>query len=153
MAYISRSANTPEMIGLLAERKSDIAIAEGKKLAANRVKQYIETQVNNPNNNFQNAYDQKRKAIELEYDTRSKQLTAEIESARAQAEAKKKTIGANKKSSQALVDSSDQKILATQKELQGAVESSISILAKIFYSGSTSNMRADNSNQINRFLT
>lgn len=105
------------MISILAERKTAIAIAEGKKIAANRVKQYIETQANNPNNNFQNAYDQKRKAIELEYEIRSKQLTAEIESAKAQAEAKKKTIGANKKSSQALIDSSDQKILVAQKEL------------------------------------
>lgn len=131
------------MISLLADRKSAIAIAEGKKLAANKVKAYIETQVNNPNNNFQNAYDQKRKAIELGYETRSKQLTAEIESAKAQAEAKKKTIGANKKSSQAIVDSSDQKILAAQKELQGAVESSLSILAKIFYAGNTGNLKAN----------
>ncbi len=141
------------MISLLADRKSAIAIAEGRRLAANRVKTYIETQLNNPNNNFQNAYDQKRKVIELGYDTRSKQLTAEIESAKAQTEAKKKTIGANKKSSQALIDSSEQKILAVQKELQGAVESSVSILAKIFYGGSVGNMRAANSSQINRFLT
>lgn len=152
VAHISRASNTPEMISLLADRKSAIAIAEGKKLAANKVKAYIETQVNNPNNNFQNAYDQKRKAIELGYETRSKQLTAEIESAKAQAEAKKKTIGANKKSSQAIIDSSDQKILAAQKELQGAVESSLSILAKIFYGGNTGNLRA-NWNEINRFLT
>ncbi len=132
------------MISLLAESKTAIAIAESKKIAANRVKKYIETQINNPNNNFQNAYDQKRKAIELEYETRSKQLIAEIESAKAQAEAKKKTIGANKKSAQALIDSSDQKILVAQKELQGSIEASISILAKIFYGGSTGNMRAAN---------
>ena len=55
VAYISRGSNTPEMISLLADRKSAIAIAEGRRLAANRVKTYIETQLNNPNNNFQNA--------------------------------------------------------------------------------------------------
>ena len=65
-----------------------------------------------------------------------------MESAKAQIEAKKKIISANTKSSVAVTESSDQKVLVAQKTLQGAIDKSYSVLAKVFY--------ASNATQMNR---
>lgn len=138
---ISIVSNTPEIIALIAGKKSEIAIAEGKKEAAVRVKAYMENQMKAPDSTFQNAYDQKRNATELWYKIRAERLLAQIESTKAQIEAKRKIIAANTKSSIAVTQSSDQKVLVAQKTLQGAIDRSYSTISKIFYSSNETQMK------------
>jgi len=64
---VSIVSNTPEIIALIAGKKSEIAIAEGRKEAAVRVKAYMEEQMRSPDTTFQTAYDQQRNAVELSF--------------------------------------------------------------------------------------
>lgn len=137
LGSLSRSSNAPEMIGLIAERKTALAISQGKKNAAQKVTQYFTDEISKPNNTFSVAFEQKIKALDLEYSTRQAKIEAEIQNARAQNEAKQKTIQANKTSSQALVDASEQKRLSAEKELAGAIETSFHEIVRIFYAWQT----------------
>ncbi len=135
IAVINSPTNTPEIIALLAQKRADIAIAEGDLMGAKKKIEYITSTIASPTGGIARAYDVKKKALDISYDVQKKQLDAKIASQRAQLEARWVVISSSQIASSATIAENTQKQETARKYLIGKTNEAIASLLEIFYSG------------------
>lgn len=123
VAVINALTYTPEVTIMLAEKRADIAIAEGEVTSAKRKLEYIQNTITNPNGNIQKAFDVKKKSLDLQYEVERKQLDIKLSSLRAQLDARRNVV------------SSDQ---------INRINNAILTLLEIFYSGDRTILNTNN---------
>ncbi len=135
VAVINSPTNTPEIIALLAQKRADIAIAEGDLMGAKKKIEYINNTITSPTWGIARAYDVKKKAIDISYEVQKKQLDAKIASQRAQLEARWVVISSSQIARSATIAENTQKQETARKYLIGKTNEAIASLLEIFYSG------------------
>ncbi len=80
---------------MLAEKRADIAIAEGEVTSAKRKLEYIQNTITNPNGNIQKSFDIKKKSLDLQYEVERKQLDNKHSSLLAQLDAQRSVVSSD----------------------------------------------------------
>lgn len=140
LALINAPTNTPEVIGMIASQRADIAIARGSLDGASEKLTYINSILTGPNNTFTKVYDVKRRALDVQYEVELKQLNAKIASLRANLEARWVVINSKITSSTATIAENEQKITTAEKFLIWKTNEAIAELLRVFYNSDRNNL-------------
>ena len=92
VAVINPLTYTPEVTIMLAEKRAEIAIAEGEVSSAKRKLEFIKSTITNPSGNIAKAYEVKKSALDLQYDVEKTQLDTKISSLKTQLNSEKTIV-------------------------------------------------------------
>lgn len=138
VATVWTNINSPEIIWLIASKRSDIAVSQWQLNAAINVTEYLKSNVWSGNNIMQNVYDTKRKAIDIWIETQKEWISIKIANLESQIGAKKQLIDAKKISNVWVIWINEERQKSIEKLIQWSIQNAISKMWKVFGKSETS---------------